>query len=288
MAVLSSISRRKLRYLPAGGNAVLNPQALACWNWALTGFGPNPINPDTAFSYVSGYLNAVDLDPAFQQGDRLNRLTAVRQGWVQYQTAQATSNASNAAFLAAVDVIVKVSIEANGLSWSAGLTPYQLCMYYDSAGTDPIDGFIKGPNYTHWWLKIDGGGANNDGIESFPGSTSVTIRRPEYSNHHVYRVYLTALHTAHVQVINAALQHLIAANHNIAVPHGVWAADHTRNTCSICNENFGIINRKHHCRCCGRLVCSSCSPATRQVIGGRAHPNGRDGNGPQRVCLYCE
>jgi hypothetical protein len=53
-----------------------------------------------------------------------------------------------------------------------------LCMYY----ADGLDssGELRAPNYTHWWLKIDGGGAggHNDGIESFPGSAYITIRRP--------------------------------------------------------------------------------------------------------------
>lgn len=38
-----------------------------------------------------------------------------------------------------------------------------------------------------------------------------------------------------------------------------WAPDGESNYCSDCYEKFTILNRKHHCRGCGRLLCHSCS-----------------------------
>jgi hypothetical protein len=39
-----------------------------------------------------------------------------------------------------------------------------------------------------------------------------------------------------------------------------WIRDDTVNECMACNNvTFTIINRRHHCRRCGRVVCSSCS-----------------------------
>ncbi len=285
MARLSATTRRKLKHLHTAGNAPLNPNSLACWNWALSGFGPNAVNPDTAFSYVAGFIQQNDMRAQFQQAGPLARLNALRLRWQPFQYTRAVTPNSQAAFQAGVEGLVKLAIEVNGLGWTANQTPYELCMYYN----DGLDGSgeVRAPNYTHWWLKIDGGGANNDGVECFPGSPNITIRRPEYSNNHVYRINLTALHQSHVQNIDAALQHLIRGNHN-AVAHGAWAADDSRNDCTICNDNFTLTNRRHHCRCCGRLVCGSCSPNTRAGVAQVQHPNGRDGNGPQRVCLYCE
>jgi hypothetical protein len=289
MADLSAHTRRKLKFLPQGGNAPQNPGRLACWNWALTGFGPNPVNPDSAFSFVAGFLGVGDLDPAFQLPARLNRLTLLQAQWAPFAGARAVSPAATAAFAAITDGIVKLAIEANGLAWSAGPTPYMLCMYY----ADGLDGSgeLRAPNYTHWWLKIDGGGANghNDGIESFPGSSVITIRRPEYSTNHVYRINLAGLHPSHVQRIDATLAHVAGAAHNAVGPgHGAWAPDTSRTTCSICGDAFTFVNRRHHCRCCGQLVCGACSPTRRAVVGGVRHPNNNDGLGPLRVCLYCE
>ncbi len=287
MPALSDLSRRKLKFLPRGGNAPQNPGLLACWNWALSGFGPNEVNPDTAFSYVSGDLNQAGLLPVFQQPENLARLTNLRAQWVPHDGDRVASNQATAAFNAGIDGIVKISIEVNGLRWSNRQTPYQLCMYYE----DGLDGsgYLRAPNYTHWWLKIDGGGHahHNDGIESFPGSAFITIRRPEYSNVHVYRIYLESLHRTHVTRIDDTLQYIITSNHAL-LNHGVWTPDNARTTCQICNENFGLFNRKHHCRCCGSLVCGSCSPNTRIVVARVQHPNGNDGVGAQRVCMYCE
>lgn len=39
-----------------------------------------------------------------------------------------------------------------------------------------------------------------------------------------------------------------------------WDANSSSNHCSICLKSFGrLLQRKHHCRHCGRLVCANCS-----------------------------
>ncbi|KAG8346478.1 FYVE zinc finger [Trypanosoma vivax] len=38
----------------------------------------------------------------------------------------------------------------------------------------------------------------------------------------------------------------------------VWQPDNASNTCMVCHEGFGWFSR-HHCRNCGRLVCTRCS-----------------------------
>ena len=38
-----------------------------------------------------------------------------------------------------------------------------------------------------------------------------------------------------------------------------WENDETISNCTICDCNFSFTNRKHHCRCCGKIFCGSCS-----------------------------
>ncbi|EGF79391.1 hypothetical protein BATDEDRAFT_25704 [Batrachochytrium dendrobatidis JAM81] len=38
-----------------------------------------------------------------------------------------------------------------------------------------------------------------------------------------------------------------------------WVPDDSSSQCYICGSQFGLVNRRHHCRLCGRLVCGSCS-----------------------------
>ena len=38
-----------------------------------------------------------------------------------------------------------------------------------------------------------------------------------------------------------------------------WIADHKHKQCMNCNKQFSILTRRHHCRNCGRLICSECS-----------------------------
>jgi len=39
----------------------------------------------------------------------------------------------------------------------------------------------------------------------------------------------------------------------------VWVPDKFQDSCGICQSAFTFINRKHHCRKCGSLVCRNCS-----------------------------
>ena len=36
--------------------------------------------------------------------------------------------------------------------------------------------------------------------------------------------------------------------------------------CSVCEEKFGIFNRKHHCRKCGHLMCGKCTTEHRMSL----------------------
>ncbi|XP_008568543.1 PREDICTED: zinc finger FYVE domain-containing protein 26 [Galeopterus variegatus] len=59
-----------------------------------------------------------------------------------------------------------------------------------------------------------------------------------------------------------------------------WVPDETESICMVCRrEHFTMFNRRHHCRRCGRLVCSSCSTKKMVVEGCRENPT--------RVCDQC-
>nr|XP_020745443.1 zinc finger FYVE domain-containing protein 26 [Odocoileus virginianus texanus] len=59
-----------------------------------------------------------------------------------------------------------------------------------------------------------------------------------------------------------------------------WVPDESENVCMVCcRERFTMFNRRHHCRRCGRLVCSSCSTKRMVVEGCRENPT--------RVCDQC-
>ncbi|XP_076313551.1 uncharacterized protein LOC143226451 isoform X1 [Tachypleus tridentatus] len=39
----------------------------------------------------------------------------------------------------------------------------------------------------------------------------------------------------------------------------VWIPDKRVSMCQICTRDFKVTHRRHHCRCCGKVVCSACS-----------------------------
>merc|ERR1712154_504011 len=59
-----------------------------------------------------------------------------------------------------------------------------------------------------------------------------------------------------------------------------WIPDESSNKCSCCNVEFSVLNRKHHCRRCGNLVCKLCSK-------NRALLANIDKNKAVRVCNDC-
>merc|ERR1712196_687761 len=55
-----------------------------------------------------------------------------------------------------------------------------------------------------------------------------------------------------------------------------WVNDDSVIACYSCEYSFNILTRKHHCRLCGNIFCSSCSSDTITV-----------GNDVKRCCKNC-
>lgn len=73
-----------------------------------------------------------------------------------------------------------------------------------------------------------------------------------------------------------------------------WQPDAAVDDCPVCHTAFGLWTRKHHCRKCGRVVCSACSPhritIPRQYIVTpyeSAHHSELGGGEVVRVCNPC-
>eukprot|EP01105_Mastigella_eilhardi_P009910 TRINITY_DN2326_c0_g1_i2.p1 TRINITY_DN2326_c0_g1~~TRINITY_DN2326_c0_g1_i2.p1 ORF type:complete len:585 (+),score=132.59 TRINITY_DN2326_c0_g1_i2:201-1757(+) len=58
----------------------------------------------------------------------------------------------------------------------------------------------------------------------------------------------------------------------------VWVPDKFAVRCMICGDFFNVVKRRHHCRNCGKLVCSNCCSKRRPLLGSEL---------PERVCLFC-
>ena len=59
-----------------------------------------------------------------------------------------------------------------------------------------------------------------------------------------------------------------------------WIINEDINFCMICARQFGLFLYRHHCRCCGNLVCDSCSPDAAVIFEMKDL-------GEQRVCVQC-
>ncbi|CAG2101323.1 unnamed protein product [Medioppia subpectinata] len=81
--------------------------------------------------------------------------------------------------------------------------------------------------------------------------------------------------------INKCVDELIKAGNRPAEEHAaVWKPDKTSNICMHCKKTqFTVINRRHHCRSCGDVVCGQCSKSKFLIPNQSAKP--------VRVCDGC-
>ncbi|CAK5273501.1 unnamed protein product [Mycena citricolor] len=64
----------------------------------------------------------------------------------------------------------------------------------------------------------------------------------------------------------------------------IWIPDEKTEGCMRCGRPFGWRRRRHHCRLCGRCVCSTCSERTFFI----SDPNSKHGSSkPARACNAC-
>ena len=61
-----------------------------------------------------------------------------------------------------------------------------------------------------------------------------------------------------------------------------WELDEDVSNCRNCNDEFDILNRRHHCRYCGKIFCNKCSDNKIQL------PPEFNKIKPQRVCIGCD
>lgn len=66
----------------------------------------------------------------------------------------------------------------------------------------------------------------------------------------------------------------------------IWIPDANVDVCCGCKSAFGLLNRKHHCRFCGKIFCSYCIPHMQWI------PSMHDKymeykDNPQKCCKYC-
>lgn len=58
-----------------------------------------------------------------------------------------------------------------------------------------------------------------------------------------------------------------------------WVKDQEVTMCMLCTERFNTFKRRHHCRCCGKVVCKRCSAYKTKLAYDESHEH--------RVCARC-
>ncbi|KAF1313274.1 1-phosphatidylinositol 3-phosphate 5-kinase, partial [Globisporangium splendens] len=59
-----------------------------------------------------------------------------------------------------------------------------------------------------------------------------------------------------------------------------WVPNHARQDCAVCSRSFGTFRPRHHCRCCGEVICGKCSIFKSVDVPGTTIKN-------VRICSIC-
>lgn len=115
------------------------------------------------------------------------------------------------------------------------------------------------------------------------GMVSVTltfaVRKARGSDSVSPGVRMVALRLASdLSLLQKAVQHVLFQPSALAQKKE-WVDDGARSNCSLCVQSFSMLRRRHHCRVCGEVVCSSCTVF-------KAVPNEPD-PAKIRVCKAC-
>ncbi|AKJ03671.1 FYVE-type zinc finger protein [Archangium gephyra] len=68
----------------------------------------------------------------------------------------------------------------------------------------------------------------------------------------------------------------------------VWQPDSEVSRCTKCMTSFGLFTRKHHCRQCGKIFCSSCSSKTMVVVKPATKPDEQDVEQSAEAVRVCD
>ncbi|XP_059286492.1 1-phosphatidylinositol-3-phosphate 5-kinase FAB1B [Lycium ferocissimum] len=71
-----------------------------------------------------------------------------------------------------------------------------------------------------------------------------------------------------------------------SVSRDFWMPDQSCRVCYECDSQFTVINRRHHCRLCGRIFCAKCASNTVPVPNEEPKAGREDGE-RIRVCNFC-
>lgn len=64
------------------------------------------------------------------------------------------------------------------------------------------------------------------------------------------------------------------------VDKALWVPNHARQDCAVCSRAFGTFRPRHHCRCCGEVICGKCSVFRAVDVPGTTLPR-------VRICAVC-
>lgn len=73
---------------------------------------------------------------------------------------------------------------------------------------------------------------------------------------------------------------------NNPIKRSQWVRDELVNSCTICGSPFNIFNRRHHCRCCGKIFCYICTNYQIKIPNLNTNIN-INIDIPEKVCSLC-
>jgi len=127
--------------------------------------------------------------------------------------------------------------------------PYPTSAASSSANTAASSGTLRRPSAMSANISTAATGTAASPIDlTSPSRPTPPKHRSSVSSHHSHNIRARNIREASDSRRSSELR----------LPR--WQPDHEATECPVCKNDFGFWNRRHHCRKCGRVVCSACSP----------------------------
>jgi hypothetical protein len=93
--------------------------------------------------------------------------------------------------------------------------------------------------------------------------------------------------SANEEKLPSSLGRMTVSDRRDSMASSVWKSDSSSSCCDLCQTDFTLMNRRHHCRNCGSLVCHSCSKRKLLLEESSEAEEPQQQRKPLRVCDIC-
>ncbi|KDO32252.1 hypothetical protein SPRG_02732 [Saprolegnia parasitica CBS 223.65] len=156
--------------------------------------------------------------------------------------------------------------------WSHDFSQHELyCFTHNQKTHVVIDAFNSLLETNKFWINFAGGHDRSASSATFAsGHTRAQSIRSTHSGDEARATMhsMVSGHSDEQSSVASSVASSFLTREITLLPQAEWTNPDPIKKCERCDKGFSALRRKHHCRVCGGVVCSTCGAYTNLLIGG--------------------